>query len=235
MVAAFVPVVRFGVRNLIGQWCTISLALVVIALVCTISEAIVFIPERKAQYITAFAGGTVLYLLASTAMTLLAKVLKLREDGGPLVTNRSIAMAIPMVLLAAVSYLVYYEVFGAITYEFFTKGYYPHAAEQVAAMGPWFFAYQIGRGLVMTLGVLPVIYTLRLPRWQAAVAVGLLVWMVGGLGPLLTPSTMMSGAQRSIHVIEIFTQNFSLGVTATLLLRPKKATLPMPAASVTAA
>jgi hypothetical protein len=235
MVAAFVPVVRFGVRNLIGKWCTISLALVVIALVCTISEAIVFIPERKAQLLTAFAGGTVLYLLASTAMTLLAKVLKLREDGGEAVAHRPIAMAVPMVLLAAVSYLLYYEVFGAITYQFFTRGYYPHAAEQVAAMGPWFFVYQIGRGLAMTLGVLPVIYTLRLPRWQAAVAVGLLVWMVGGLGPLLTPTTMMSAAQRFMHVIEIFTQNFSLGVTATLLLRPKKATLPVPASSVIAA
>ena len=101
-------------------------------------------------------------------------------------------------------------------------------------MGAWFFVYQIARGLLMTLAVLPVIYTLRLTRWQAAVTVGLLVWVVGGLAPLLTPNTMMSAAQRFIHVIEIFTQNFSLGVTATLLLRPKAA-LPVPVQSVNAA
>jgi len=131
-------------------------------------------------------------------------------------------VAIPMVLLAAFSYLVYYEIFGAITYQFFTKGYYPHAAEQVSSMGAWFFGYQIARGLVMTLAVLPLIYTLRLPRWQAALIVGLLVWVIGGAAPLVVPSEVMTTVQRYIHVGEIFTQNFMLGVTATLLLRPKK-------------
>jgi hypothetical protein len=73
----------------------------------------------------------------------------------------------------------------------------------------------------MTLAVLPIIYTLRLPRWQAALAVGLLVWIVGGAGPLLVPNAAMVTAQRYIHIGEIFTQNFSLGITAVLLLRPK--------------
>jgi hypothetical protein len=31
----------------------------------------------------------------------------------------------------------------------------------------------------------------------------------------------MGTTQRFIHIVEIFTQNFSLGVTAVLLLRPK--------------
>ena len=176
--AALVPVLRFGVRNLPGQWATIALALVVVGLVCTISEAIVFAPERKAQLMTALAGGTVMYVLASAAITLVAQALKLRDDREQAVAHRSIAIAVPMMLLAAISYLVYYEIFGAIAYQFFTKGYYPHAVEQVSAMGAWFFVYQIARGLLMTLAVLPVIYTLRLTRWQAAVTVGLLVWVV---------------------------------------------------------
>ncbi|MGO9336796.1 MAG: hypothetical protein ACLPY1_04725 [Terracidiphilus sp.] len=73
----------------------------------------------------------------------------------------------------------------------------------------------------MTLAVLPIIYTLRLPRWQAALAVGLLIWIVGGGAPLLVPNGMMVTAQRYIHIVEIFTQNFSLGVTTVWLLRPK--------------
>jgi hypothetical protein len=32
----------------------------------------------------------------------------------------------------------------------------------------------------------------------------------------------MGPAQRMIHVVEIFTQNAPLGITAALLLRPKK-------------
>jgi hypothetical protein len=69
--------------------------------------------------------------------------------------------------------------------------------------------------------VVPIIYTLRLPRWQAALAVGLLVWVVGGAAPLVVPSTMMVAQQRYLHIMEIFTQNFSLGVTVVLLLRPR--------------
>jgi len=235
MTAALAPVVRFGTRSLIGQWGTLAMVLVVIGLVCTLSEAVVFFPEQKAQMVVAMTGGTVLYLLASAVMTLIAKMLKLRKDGAPAVTHRSIALAIPMILLAAISYLVYYEIFGAITFTYFTKGYYPHAVEQVMAMGAWFYAYEIARGLLMTLAALPVIYTLRLPRWQAAVIVGLIMWVVGGAGPLLTPNTMMNAAQRFIHVAEIFTQNFSLGVTATLLLRPRKAALQAPVQFLTAA
>jgi hypothetical protein len=34
---------------------------------------------------------------------------------------------------------------------------------------------------------------------------------------------MMEPAQRYIHIVEIFTQNFSLGVTAVWLLRPRAA------------
>ena len=74
----------------------------------------------------------------------------------------------------------------------------------------------------MTLSVVPVIYTLRMRRWQAAIAVGVLVWVVGGLAPLIVPNELLGPTQRFIHTIEILTQNASLGVTAVLLLRPAR-------------
>ena len=219
--AALVPVVRFGPRGAAAQGIAMFVMLVLIGLVCTLSEGVVFFPEKKAQMMAGLAGGTVLYLIAAVVLAALAKLLHLHKEHDQEIAHRSVGVAIPMVLLAAFSYLVYYEIFGALTYQFFTKGYYPHAVEQVAAMGAWFFAYQIARGLVMTLAVLPVIYTLRLPRWQAALIVGLLVWVVGGAAPLLVPNEMMGATQRYIHIGEIFTQNFLLGVTATLLMRRK--------------
>jgi hypothetical protein len=88
-------------------------------------------------------------------------------------------------------------------------------------MGLWFWAYQLGRGILMTLAMLPVIYTLRMPRWKAAVIVGLLVWIVGGAAPLLAPQATMTTAQRYLHIVEIMTQNVSLGMTAVWLLRPR--------------
>jgi hypothetical protein len=72
----------------------------------------------------------------------------------------------------------------------------------------------------MTLAVLPIVYTLRLPRWQAALAMGLLIWIVGGAAPLLVPNELMLPVQRYIHIVEIMTQNVSFGITAVLLLRP---------------
>ncbi len=218
-VAALIPVVRYGPRGMAAQGGAMFLMLVLIGLICTLSEGVVFFPERKAQMQAGLVGGSVLYLIAAVVLAVLAKLLKLHSNEERPIEHRSVGMTIPMVLLAAFSYLVYYEIFGAITYQFFTKGFYPHAAEQVGAMGVWFFGYQIARGLVMTLAVLPVIYTLRLPRWQAALVAGLLVWVIGGAAPLLVPNEMMTATQRYIHIGEIFTQNFLLGVTATFLLR----------------
>jgi hypothetical protein len=75
----------------------------------------------------------------------------------------------------------------------------------------------------MTLAVLPIIYTLRMKRWQAALVVGILVWVVGGAAPLLVPNGTMVAAQRYLHIVEIMTQNVSLGATAVFLLRPRAA------------
>jgi len=97
----------------------------------------------------------------------------------------------------------------------------PEATQIVARLGPWFWVIQIGRGVLMTLGVLPVIYSLRMSRWQSAIVVGLLIWVAGGLAPLIPPNSFMGTTQRMTHIVEILTQNASLGITAVLLLRPK--------------
>ena len=118
---------------------------------------------------------------------------------------------------------MYYLIFGAITYEFFTRDYYPEAAQTVERLGPWFWAIQLGRGLLMTIAVVPLILTLRMSRRDAAISVGLLLWIAGGAGPLVVPNDVMETAQRFIHIAEILAQNALLGVTAVLLLRPRPA------------
>jgi hypothetical protein len=225
-VAALVPVVRFGPRHPLALLGAIALTLVFVGLVCTLSEGVLFYPAMKAEILRDLTGGSVSYIVVAAVLVALAKALKLMEAQAHQVEHRRLALAIPMVLVAGLSYVVYYQIFGMITFQFFTKQYYPHAVEQVTALGAWFWVYQLGRGTVMTLAVLPVIYTLRLRRWQAALAVGLLVWVVGGAGPLLVPNAIMGATQRYVHIVEIFTQNFSLGVTAVLLLRPRAARLP---------
>ncbi len=224
--AALFPVVRYGTRSLLAQFCTIFLLLEVIGLVCTLSEGVVFFPETKAQMLQAIPGGTVINLLVAAALMGLAKLLKLTDPEPQQIAHRPTGLVGPLVLASAASYVVYYLIFGAITFQFFTKQYYPHAAEQVAAMGSWFWGYQLARGQLMTLAVVPVIYTLRLSRWQTALITGMLVWVIGGAGPLLVPNGMMGTTQRYIHIVEIMSQNVALGITAALLLLPKMAAVP---------
>lgn len=221
MAASFVPVVRFGPRNVYAHFGAMALALVVIGLWCTISEGIVFFPEKKAEMLQGLAGGTIAYVVIAALLAVLGRLLRLTDAAERTVEHRPIMAAIPLVLVAGVAYLVYYWVFGAITFMSYTKQFYPHAAEQAAAMGVWFPLYQVGRGLLMTLAVLPLIYTLRMKRWHAAVVVGILAWTVGGAGPLLVPTPLMGTAQRFAHILEIMTQNVSLGMTAVWLLRRK--------------
>jgi len=220
-VASLVPVVRFGPRQMWAQFAAIFLALVVVGLVCTLSEGVLFYPEIKATALPALIGGSVAYLLAAALLALLARLLRLTESSPDPVEHRSVGMAIPMVLLAGLSYVAYYLVFGSIAFQFFTKQFYPHAVEQASSLGIWFWVYQWGRGTLMTLAVLPIIYTLRLRHWYAALAVGILVWIVGGGASLLVPNAMMVPLQRYEHIVEIMTQNVSLGITAVLLLRPR--------------
>jgi hypothetical protein len=224
-VASLVPVVRFGPRHPLALFGAIALTLVVVGLVCTLSEGVLFFPAIKAEALRDLIGGSVSYLVIAAVLAALARVLKLTEPAPQVVGHRSVGIAIPMVLLAGLSYVVYYQVFGGITYEFFTKQYYAQAPAIVGQLGLWFYVYQWGRGTLMTLAVLPIIYTLRLRRWQAALAVGVLVWIAGGAAALLVPNPMMIAVQRYEHIVEIMTQNVSLGITAVLLLRPKAAKL----------
>ena len=224
LAAAFVPVARFGPRTMLGQFGAIFLFLVVVGSVCTGVEAVIFLPGQKEVAGRNLAGAIVFYLIIAAVLTLLAKVLKLTESSPSTVERRPAASVALMVGLSGLAYVVYYLIFGSITYQFFTRQYYPDGPKIVAQLGPWlFWAIELARGILMTLAALPIIYTLRMRRWPAALAVGALLWIVGGASLLLTPSELMIPAQRYIHIVEILTQNASLGITAVLLLRPKRA------------
>lgn len=223
MTAALLPVVRFGAKNYLGLAGSIALPLIVIGLVTTLSEAAIFYPQNKFSIPSALIGGSVFYGIAALVLCALGRLLRVPSTVETGIAHRPWAAVAPLVLLAGVAYVVYYLVFGGIVFQLYTKQFYPHAQEQVAALGQWFWAYQLGRGVLMVASVVPVILTLRLPRWKAALVTGLLVWIVGGGAFLLVPSGLMVTSQRYAHIVEIFTQNFSLGVTAVLLLRRGKA------------
>ena len=228
MATAFVPVALYGPRGLFAQFGVIAPAIFIISVVCIWSEAILFMPQVRQDALSGVIGSTVMYLLLAAVLALLARTLRLTREVDQIVTRRPVLVTTAIVVACGVAYALYYLVFGAITYQYFTRGFYPDAPRQVAQLGGWFWALQIGRGILMTMAVLPIVYTLRMPRWHAALAVGALVWVAGGLAPLLVPNNLMGTTQRIIHIVEIFSQNVALGITVVLLLRSrsKRGTLP---------
>ena len=224
--ASFVPVALFGPRKVAGQFGAIVPVFLIVTALCTWSEALIFSPPGFSEHATRdLASSVVMYLIFAVVLALLAKFLRMAKEGEPGVPHRTLGSAAFLILLSGFAYVVYYLIFGSITYQFFTKGYYPEAKAVVARIGFWFWGIQLARGVLMTLAVVPIIYTLRMKRWHAATAAGSILWICGGLAPLLVPIIPMGTAQRLIHIVEIFTQNFSLGVTAALLLRPKSVTV----------
>jgi hypothetical protein len=223
--ASFVPVALFGPRRAIAQFGVIAPVLLIVTVLCLWSEALIFVqaPEVQQHAVRDLVGASVIYLMLATVLAILAIIFKLPRVDGTNVELRSAGQVALLVFVCGIAYALYYLIFGSITYQFFTKSYYPDAPRIVARLGIWFWLIQIGRGVLMTLAALPLIRTLRMSRVQAAVAVGLIMWVAGGAAPLLLPNPLMVPAQRFIHTIEILTQNVSLGITMVLLLRAKQA------------
>jgi hypothetical protein len=220
--AAFVPVVRFGPRRWPGRFLAILLPLFVVGSLCTRWEVAVFFPNLRGAAGHDLAAGFVMDLIVALVLALLPSFLKLADLSGSPPELWSPWIAGGMVLLSGVAYVIYYLIFGWITYAVFTKQYYPEAESIARSLGLRLWLIELSRGILMTLSVLPAIFTLRMRRWPAAIAVGVLLWVVGGAAPLLVPNALMVPAQRYIHIVEILTQNAALGVTAVLLLRPRE-------------
>lgn len=238
MAAAFVPVALFGPRSVLGQFGVIVPVMAIITVLCTWSEGVMFIPAARPRALRDLTGALVLYLLMAVVLAALAWVLRLPKSPAatPIsVDRRSLAGALTMVLVCGIVYVVFYLVTGGITYEFFTKKYYPDAVQIAGSFGLWLWVIQFARGVLMTLAVLPAIYTLRMPRWQSAIAIGSLIWVAGGLALLLVPNPLMGATQRMIHTLEILTQNVPLGIIAVLLLRPKPTAIPASLPKIAAA
>ncbi len=223
--ASFVPVALFGPRRVLSQFGVLAPVLLIVTVLCLWSEALIFVqaPEIQQHAVRDFVGASLIYLIVAAVLAVLAVILKLPRVDGPNVELRSGSKVALVVVVCGAAYVLYYLVFGAITYRFFTRSYYPDAPQMVARLGVWFWVIQLGRGVLMSLAVLPVVHTLRMSRVQSAIAVGLIMWMAGGAAPLLLPNPLMGPTQRFIHTMEILAQNVPLGITAVLLFRPKQA------------
>ena len=225
LAASFVPIALFGPRRFFPLLGVIASVLLVVTVFCTWTEGLVFtestqLRERMAQNLM---GIATVYGFTAVVLAVLAWAMRLHRAEGRNVAAQSPARIALAIVASGVIYAAFYLVVGWVTFRFFTHGYYPHAEETVARIGIWFWPMQIGRGALMAAAALPAILTLRMSRAQTAVVIGLLLWVAGGLAPLLLPNPAMVTAQRYIHIVEILGQNLPLGVAVALLVRKRAA------------
>ena len=187
-------------------------------------DAVVFVPSTLAELPLGIVEG----LLASlvTAALLVAVIERGVFGEGPqvarpLLTRRGWALRLAA---CAAIYVAAFFIVGGIMYQAFMAPFYndpslglvvPDAMELVLPL-------QFIRGLLFTIAMLPLALGLRVKRSTLALILAAVLFVIGGLAPLLIPNPHMPAQLRFYHSIEILLQNGSLGIAIALLLAPRR-------------
>ena len=122
-------------------------------------------------------------------------------------------------VVSAASYLVFYFIFGAINYALVTKPYYDaHAGGLAIPSTEIVLIAETVRGVMIVLSILPFLLTVSKPTRVRAVWAGSILFVVGGIVPLLYQVSSLPILLLVASGIEIFFQNFSTGMVTALLL-----------------
>ena len=140
-------------------------------------------------------------------------------------SHRSLWGWIWRVLVVGLAYFTFYFIFGAANALLYTKSFYENNPQYGLTLPPTniIFIAQLLRGPLFGLGSLFIVLCADASRRQLAIWLGLLLFIVGGLGPYLevTFRTMPLGFNLAT-LAEIFLQNFLTGIVAANLFKPKQ-------------
>ena len=84
---------------------------------------------------------------------------------------------------------------------------------------------QIVRGALFVAFLIPLLRSMRVARWQAALATGVMIPLVHGVAALVVPNPFMPDYVRHAHMIEIGWSNFVLGLLIGFLFWNPRASL----------
>lgn len=122
-------------------------------------------------------------------------------------------------LVSALSYPVFYFIFGAINYALVTKPYYAtHAGGLTVPSPQTVLIAELVRSPLIILSVLPFLLTLRTGKTRLALLTGLILFAIGGLVPLTMQIGSLPFFLLAASAVEIFFQNFLTGVVSARLI-----------------
>ncbi len=169
----------------------------------------------------AFSGILVSLVLAWSAVLLLMPANQIPHENAD--SKRGWRGWIWRILLVGLAFFIFYFVFGATNALLYTKSFYENHPQYGLSLPPTgiLFLAQLLRGPLFGLGSLFITRATNAPRWQLAIWLGILLFIVGGVGPYVevTFRTMPLGFNLAT-LTEIFFQNFLTGVVAVNLFQP---------------
>jgi hypothetical protein len=182
---------------------------------------------KPTQAVNAMVGAAVGLLIAWLVAWLSVRLLMpSRSQTARAASGRSLWGWTWRVIVVGLAYFAFYFIFGAANALLYTKSFYENNAQYGLTLPPAgvIFAAQLLRGPLFGLGSLFIVLAAEAPRRRMAVWLGLLLFVVGGLGPYIetTFRTMPLGFNLAT-LLEIFLQNFLTGVVAVYLYKSKKA------------
>ena len=122
------------------------------------------------------------------------------------------------IFISTLSYLFFYFFFGALNYELFTKPYYEgHNALEVPEIKTVLVAETI-RAVLIIFSIIPFLSVLKDSRKLQILNCGFMLFVIGGIVPLIMQVGTLPSAFLLASGIEIFFQNFSTGLIAALML-----------------
>jgi len=144
-------------------------------------------------------------------------------------------------VLSALSYVLFYWVFGALNYSLVTGPYYAaHAGGLMVPAPAVVLAAELARAplLVASVWLFVLSLTYRTSRRRAMLLTGAMLFWIGGVVPLLMQAGSLPWLLLAASAVEIFCQNFLTGAVAAALLRPPElrepASVPSAAPDLTA-
>ena len=118
-------------------------------------------------------------------------------------------------LLASLSYLVFYLVFGALNYDLITEPYYAsHAGGLAAPAAGTVLAVELVRAPLLVLSIVLLILASHTTRRRTLLIAGGTLFWVGGVVPLTLQIGTLPLSLLIASGVEIFLQNFLTGAVA---------------------
>ena len=162
--------------------------------------------------------GAVILLMTALSTALLSPALLLlakRDPSSPARADWSLRLTVPRFVAGAAAYLVIYFVFGLAIF--------PFIADFYAGIGTPPLTRVVGmalfvRGPIFVALAALIIAMSGASRRETILMVAVSMSVIGGVAPLMVPSSLFPDAVRLVHFIEVSSENFLFGWILGMLL-----------------